>query len=138
MSNLLRAKNKILGLDLGTKRIGIAITDESQTVVFPRETLEYRKFTQAVEILREMCIKENIGLIVVGLPLDENNEKRKITLWIEKKTQQLQNAIRLPVEFVDEFFSTQEGIAKMPKYQKEHRDSMAAMIILERYLLQTR
>lgn len=128
----MKKNKKILGLDIGTKRTGTAVF--SHGIVFPRETFKYKNFRKILEAIKSFCEQEGVALIVVGLPIDEEGNERKITKFVKKCAEELKMKTGLPIEFVDEAFSTEEGISKMPKYNKEERDSAAACVILERYM----
>lgn len=124
----------ILGLDVGEKRIGMAIADEKLKVVFPRETISYKRQVVLLEFLKTFCEEVGISRIVIGLPLDAKEKETKQSSKIRVFAKKLSRHVNLPIEFQEESYSTQEGIWKMPKYRKEHRDALAAMVILERYL----
>lgn len=125
---------KLLGLDIGTKRIGVAVTDDKNRVVFPRGVLERKNKNQTISGLKKFCEEEKIEKIICGLPIDEQEQERKGTRAIRAFGELIEKELHIPVEFVDEAFSTQEAIEKMPKYKKEFKDELAACIILERYL----
>jgi putative holliday junction resolvase len=128
-------KGKLLGLDIGTKKTGIAITDVTQCVVFPRTTVNHKKFSTLIDELRKLCKEEGIEKIIIGMPLDDENRKRRISYFVEEKTEQIRDELGVEVAFTDEAYSSQEADDKMNfKKDKADRDMLAATIILERYL----
>lgn len=125
---------RLLGLDVGQKRIGLAITDDRNRVVFPRGNLERKNKNQTIVDLKKFCEEEKVSKIICGLPLDEQERERRGTRAIRAFGELIEKELHIPVEFIDEAFSTDEAIAKMPKYVKKFKDELAAAIILERYL----
>ncbi len=128
----MKEKSRILGLDVGSKRIGMAVAIEG--IVFPRETLLVKSQKEALDSLKQFCAQENITEIVIGLPLDQENQETMQSKKIRAFGEKLESAVNLPVAFQEESYSTLEAAWKMPKYKKEHRDTLAAAVILERYL----
>lgn len=129
---------KILALDFGAKRIGYAISDESQTVAFPRETLTAAPKQKLFEKLQKIINEEGIRKIVLGLPLNTENEPNSMAQKIIKFGQELSQNFTLPVEFIDETGSSNEALAKIPfrkkRREKGFKDAISAQIILQRYL----
>jgi putative Holliday junction resolvase len=64
------ADKRLMGLDLGTKTIGVATSDRTRMIATPIETIARKKFTADVERLLAIIAAENIGLIVLGLPVN--------------------------------------------------------------------
>lgn len=129
---------KILALDIGEKRIGYAVSDESQKMAFPRGFFAIRPFEKTFERLRGIAREEGISQIVIGVPLGEDNEDTKSSIKIRRFGGKLARELMLPICYVDEFGSTDEALAKIP-FRKDRRerggdDSIAAQIILQRYL----
>lgn len=132
------SEGKILALDIGTKRVGYAVSDVDQTMVFPRETLNLIPQIKFIEKLACIIKEEGICKIVVGLPLDIENEESDFAKKIRKFGEKLAVDLAVPVFYVDETGSTQEALAKIP-FRRDRRakgaaDAIAAQIILERYL----
>lgn len=130
---------KILALDFGTKRIGYAVSDEEQKVAFPRETFSKMPRQKLIDKLRKIAKEENIRQIVIGLPLDENNEETPTAAKIKQLGATLARSLMLPIAYVDEFGSTNEALAKIPfrkdrRREQGQRDAVAAQVILQRYL----
>nr|MBI2639243.1 Holliday junction resolvase RuvX [Candidatus Peregrinibacteria bacterium] len=129
---------KILALDIGTKRVGVAVSDADQTMAFPRETFAFGNKSAFLKRVKALVDEEKIGMIVLGLPLDENNEATEWSEKIQTLGMKLSGITELPVHFVDEFLTSREARAKIPlrrdRRKKGSDDSLAAQIILERYL----
>jgi putative Holliday junction resolvase len=135
--------NRILGIDYGEKRIGIAITDPLMMFAYPLTTLENnsRFWDKFEEIIDEYQIIK----IVLGYPLKENNEKSSSTLLVEKFKEELIKRTKLSVELFDERYSSdiaKERIIQTVTSRKKRRDKglidkNAACVILQDYLVQT-
>ena len=131
---------RILCLDLGEKRIGVAISDETRTIarsyqVFNRSSRAF-DFEQIAHIIAENCV----NLVVVGLPtLADGGEGDKAT-WTRDYASDLASSIGIPVELWDESYSTVDartslGSRGIPKRRKKDRiDAVAAAFILQSYL----
>jgi putative Holliday junction resolvase len=132
---------RILALDVGEKTIGVALSDETQTFVFPGKTLPrpegYRKAVAAIAVL---IADHAVERVVVGIPLCEDGsigpQAEKMLLFVEA----LRKRIEQPVEVQDERLTTWEAAgllreAGAPRErQKKRIDSAAAAIILQDYL----
>lgn len=131
----------LLGLDLGTKSLGIAIS-LSGLIANPYKTINFKEgqYQDTLDELRTIITKEKIDTLVLGLPKNMDNSlgfAAKRSLEFKKI---LEKEFKLPVELVDERLSTIEAenilIASdmRRKKRKEVIDSAAAMIILDTYL----
>lgn len=129
---------KFLALDFGTQRIGYALSDEGHTIAFPRATLTKTNNFQLFRELLKIKEQEHVEKIIIGLPLNEDYELTALAQKIMAFGKKLGIFLQLPIEYVDEFGSTDEAIAKIPfrKYRskKGFRDALAAQIILQRYM----
>jgi putative Holliday junction resolvase len=120
---------KILGIDYGEKRIGLAISDESQTLARELDILHPKKFwEQLPKIINEYEIKT----IVLGLPLGIAGNDTEKTKEVREFKNRLTEKLNLPVEFIDERFSS--AMAKNLPGGKRDIDSLAAQIFLQNYL----
>lgn len=119
---------KYLGIDFGTKRIGIAVSDVEGKMAFPRAVWENDE--RIFERLREMVREEKIETIVVGMPKALSGEETAITQRVNAFIAQLR-AHGFAIEEEDEMFST-----KMTKdnASRDMRDASAAALILQQYL----
>ena len=66
---------KILGIDYGEKRIGLAISDELAVIAKPIKTLKVKSFADAVSKLQRIIKRQKIDLVIIGLPLSSKNEE---------------------------------------------------------------
>jgi putative Holliday junction resolvase len=131
---------KLLSLDYGRRRIGIAVTDETATVVRGLTTIDRKQSDDIFKEIVTIISDEKPELLVVGLPLDHNDNETQMTLEIRAFVDKLQQFISIPVEFSDESFSSVEAASIMMTRKKKDRrqkttiDRVAACLILERYL----
>ncbi len=131
---------RILALDVGRKRIGLAITDPLGFTVQPLFTL-YRSTQHAdVKSIGRVLRKHAVAEIVVGNPLHMSGEISPQALKTQAFAEALRTAFELPVHLTDERLSTSEAhrqLYAMGKPRQEHRglvDQVAAVLILEGFL----
>lgn len=131
-------KGKILGLDWGQKRIGVAISDSDQLMAFPRTSIE--NDDNAIGKIGDICEEENIQLIVLGFPLNLEGEENKSTKAVESFADKLKQNLDIKVDFIDERLTSVESdsIITSINIKKEDRkketDIIAASLILKNYL----
>ena len=132
--------SKIIAIDYGLKRIGIAISDESQILAFGLNTISN---LEIISFLREIIEKENVNILVIGKPLQKNNSpseiESSIILFINKLNI---NFPQIIIKRYDERFTSliakktiiEVGIKKMKRRNKDLVDKISATIILQSYL----
>lgn len=132
---------RYLGLDLGTRTLGVSISDESKTLANTFTTLRFDgNYDNLLEPLKKIVNDENVEKIILGLPINMNytiGDRGKVTLEFKEK---LEKYLNIEVIMQDERLSTVEATnyllqADMSrKKRKKHVDSLAANIILQTYL----
>ena len=132
--------SKIIAIDYGLKRIGIAISDESQILAFGLNTISN---LEIISFLREIIEKENVNILVIGKPLQKNNSpseiESSIILFIKKLNI---NFPQIIIKRYDQRFTSliakktiiEGGIKKMKRRNKDLVDKISATIILQSYL----
>ncbi|MEK7606483.1 MAG: Holliday junction resolvase RuvX [Patescibacteria group bacterium] len=120
----------ILGIDYGTKRIGVALSDTSEVLAFPKETIQNNK--KALEALKEICVKEKARLIVLGHSKDSQGNDNPVMEKIHPFKAELETTLAIPVIFEQESWSSVE--ATRFQGMNENIDASAAAIILQRFL----
>lgn len=133
---------RLLGLDLGTKTLGIAISDVTNTIASPLITLRIKDedYFSVISQLKKIIIEENIKLIVLGHPLNMNNTIGTRALETEKFKMLLEDNLDVSVVLHDERCTSIEATNYMleadlsRKKRKQKIDSLAASIILQSYL----
>lgn len=135
--------DKILGLDLGTTTIGIAETDSLRIAAHGVETFRFEpgNFKKAREHVLELCKKEGIKTIALGMPLYSSGDvSPHAQSCLRFRDDLIKSNPELHIEMIDESYSTIEADEKLKvtglsyEKRKEIIDEMAAIVILERYL----
>lgn len=136
----LAVDRRILGLDLGSKTIGLATADFTRQIATPRHTIARAKFTQDAEALLGFAVQEQIGLLVIGLPLNMDGTEGPRCQSSRAFVRNLQKLTPLPVVFWDERLSTVAVTRVMLEAdlsrakRAEHVDKLAAAYILQSFL----
>jgi len=97
---------RLLGLDLGTKTIGLALSDISRIVATPLETIKRTKFTKDAERLLEICEEHSVAALVIGLPLNLDGSEGPRSQATRAFARNLSGKTDLPMVFWDERLST--------------------------------
>tara|TARA_B100001057_G_scaffold496784_2_gene599170 strand:- start:3531 stop:3938 length:408 start_codon:yes stop_codon:yes gene_type:complete len=130
---------KILAIDYGKKRIGIAISDSKKSIAFPLKTIVNKEIFIS---LKEIIQTEKIEAIVLGEPKSLNNNENILLLEVIKFKKKIISLFSLPVYLVDERFTSKiaskiildANIKKMKRRDKSLIDKVSASLILETYL----
>jgi putative Holliday junction resolvase len=122
---------KILGIDYGEKRIGLAISDESVTFAREMEILPPKEFWNKIN---QIIAENGVGQIVVGWPLNMDGRETKKTREVESFKLKVERVTRLPVAVTDERLTS--VMAENISGGKKNIDSLAAQILLQNYLNQ--
>lgn len=137
-----------LALDLGTRTCGFAISDELAIIASPLENFRFdeKDFDSVIsKTINYLESYKNVDEIILGLPLRSNGSKSERTIMVENFKNKLESKLikinkKLPIKFINEYGSTkdaenimiQAGLSRQKR--KKHKDKLAAVIILERYL----
>jgi len=129
--------SRVMGLDLGTKTIGLALSDVSRTVATPLETIRRKKFTEDINKLMEYTEEHGVSALVIGLPLNLDGSEGPRSQATRAFARNLGKHTELPIVFWDERLSTVavertllEADASR-KRRAEVIDKMAAAYILQ-------
>lgn len=129
-----------LGLDVGSKRIGVAGCDGTGLIATGITTIERRSFNQDVEQFQQIVRDRQVQVLVVGLPYSMDGSLGFQARYVQKFATRLAQALKLPVEYVDErltsFQAEQLLIAenRSPSRNKGLIDRKAAALILQQWL----
>lgn len=132
---------RILSIDYGKKRIGLALTDPMKIIASPLKTIQAGKNAQeTVDILLKEIASHDIETIVIGLPLHLSNEESETSLLVRKLKEDLEAKISIPIILWDERLTSKqvervmmEGNVKRKK-RSQHVDTLSATLILQSYL----
>jgi putative Holliday junction resolvase len=133
-------KSRILGIDLGKKRVGLAISDPGGTIALGLETIENTGQKALIEALRDIVSERGVARVVLGLPLNMDASRGPGARDAEAFAARLREAIGPPVVLWDERLSTIAAERALEcgnisqRKKKRHVDRMAAQLILQAYL----
>jgi len=134
------APMRTLALDIGSKRIGLAISDPDGEFAFPRGKLERKGREKDLMALAAMIREEEVGRVVIGIPLHMDGRKGVGAEAATALAEDLERQTGIPVETLDERLTTVEAERMLlasghdARKRKEVVDSVAASIILRTYL----
>jgi putative holliday junction resolvase len=135
--------SRVLGIDFGEKRLGLALSDESRTLASPLAVYERKDLQSDLRFLRDLILRYQITEIVLGLPLNLDGSLGPKAQQVLEFKRALEESLKLPVHTFDERFTTAEAEralleANMSRRQrKAKRDALAAVLILQGYLQQS-
>ncbi|MBU0570479.1 MAG: Holliday junction resolvase RuvX [Candidatus Omnitrophica bacterium] len=133
-------KKRVMALDVGTKRIGVAVSDEIGMLAQARGYIERLNDRKAVEEIHLAAEKDDVGKIVIGLPINMDGTSGERACDSRRFAGRVKDATCIPVVLWDERLSTKEAERVMlsadvsRKKRKEAIDKLAAQIILQGYL----
>ncbi|MBX2863940.1 MAG: Holliday junction resolvase RuvX [Leptolyngbyaceae cyanobacterium MAG.088] len=134
----------VLGLDIGSKRIGVAGCDRTGLVATGLATIDNKSFVYVTEQLSQIVRQREATLLVVGLPYTMNGSVGAQARRVQKFTKRLAKALSMPVTYVDERLTSVEAEQQLqserrsPKKNKGLIDRRAATIILQQWLDRSR
>lgn len=132
--------SKLLGVDFGDRRTGVAISDDARVIAFPRETLACPRLEQAAAAVARLAESEAVAEIVVGYPLNMNSSKGPRTARTDEFLAELSKRTKIPLRKWDERLSTKiaEAVLIEAGTSRAKRrgvvDKLAAQVILQGYL----
>jgi putative Holliday junction resolvase len=106
ISATLKRDQRLLGLDLGTKTIGLALSDVSRTIATPHSTIIRKKFTQDAEMLLAIVAKHDVGALVLGLPVSMDGTEGPRCQSVRSFATNLLKIGDIPIALWDERWST--------------------------------
>ena len=137
LKSLLKKDERLLGLDLGSKTIGMALSDIRLTVATPMETIRRKKFTKDAERLLSIIAEQNVGGLVLGLPKNMDGTEGRRCQSTRQFAKNMSEKTPIPLCFWDERLSTIAVTRTLleadtsRKRRSELVDKMAASYILQ-------
>ncbi|HOC21297.1 MAG TPA: Holliday junction resolvase RuvX [Anaerolineae bacterium] len=129
---------RTLALDLGDRRIGVALSDATRTLARPLEVFQRRSRAADFAHVAALVQQHEVGAVVIGLPFNMNGTEGQRAAWTRDYGAALGQAVERPVTFWDERLTTVEAeeLLQAQGRQSEKRsvDAIAAAIILQGYL----
>jgi putative Holliday junction resolvase len=121
---------RLMGIDYGKKRIGIALSDESGGFAFAHGVVENNK--GAIGTIKKICEENNVGKIILGESVDYKGQPNPIMAEIDNFKKKMENEINLPIEYQKEVLTTKE--AERLQEGNKKIDASAAALILRSFL----
>ena len=131
---------RILAVDHGEKRIGLALSDPTATIASPLTVIKHVSRLMDAAQVANLASENETGLIIIGQSFDEEGNPNLAGRRAAKFAEALKEQTNLPIELVDESFSTQDARATViemgfsRKKRAGHHDSLAAVMILRSYI----
>ena len=131
---------RYLGIDLGEKRVGIAVSDPTLTIAQPLKTITFGKFKMFIGELEEIIKSLNVARIIVGLPLTLKGTYSQKTREVIDMVEKMRTALAVPIETYDERLTTVQAhqtlrqLGKKPSKERDKVDQLAAVHLLQTYL----
>ena len=129
-------KCRLIGLDLGSKRIGVSICDEKQLIATPLKTINRNSLNELISELKIIIDENNIKGIVIGNPLNMDGSQGRSTQSVKDTSQNIEKNINLPICLWDERLSTvgafnlsSELDINVSKREKKIDENAAAFIL---------
>ncbi|MBN1887942.1 MAG: Holliday junction resolvase RuvX [Thermoflexales bacterium] len=135
--------SRILALDVGEKRIGVAVSDELHILARPLKTLAHSSLAGDVSALAVLLAEYAVETLVVGFPCSLSGEEGPQALRVKRYARKLAAALPVPVVLWDERYSTIQAVQRLAEAGRRRRDARgdkgqvdaaAAAIILQGYL----
>jgi len=132
--------SRFLGIDYGTVRIGLALSDPTGTLASPLPFLENQSFQQVTTALSELIQTHQIEGLIIGLPRNMDGTYGPSAQKVRDFIAQIQKSISLPITPIDERLTTAQaskqlsGIGLNQKQLRKKVDSSSACLILQQYL----
>lgn len=131
---------RILGLDIGDKRIGVALSDPTGVLASPLTILERITDESVIENILEIVSQRDVQIIIIGLPRSMNGRIGHQAEKVQSFAEELRQKTDIPVDYRDERLTTVTAVrlkkeaSKRRPNKKTRYDAMAAAIILQDYL----
>lgn len=131
---------RILALDPGSKRIGVALSDETRTLATPLEFIPAEPFAAFLDRLKTLIREKEVGLILVGLPRNMDGSLGPAAIRVQEFVAVLKDALTVPIQTVDERLSTVQATrllrdaGRRSRARKHRADQSAAAVLLQSYL----
>jgi putative holliday junction resolvase len=134
---------RVLGIDFGERRVGLALSDPSATIATPLPTIVRRAGKRPpVAAILEIIQKNDVDRAVVGLPLDLSGEETEWTAQVRDFAGKLSERAGIPVDFLDERLTSVQaeravrsiGLKRGEREQKGRIDAAAAVLLLQTFL----
>ncbi len=133
-------QGRILAIDFGLRRVGVAVSDSLGLLAHDRESLRYKSETELLRRLCELAQAEEVTTIVIGLPLHMDGREGEMAARVRRLQELLAAKLSMPVVLWDERFTSVQAERLLNERRirfsrkKEEVDKLAAIFILQSYL----
>ncbi|MFH1838206.1 MAG: Holliday junction resolvase RuvX [Candidatus Kuenenbacteria bacterium] len=124
---------KILGIDYGKSKIGLALADKQLKIALPYKIIKNKGRKIVLQELEKICKEENVTQIIFGEPIQSTNDNETM-IEIKKFIKEAEKILKIPIELEDERMTTKMAKNLLQGSKTKDDDSVAAMIILQGYL----
>lgn len=135
---------RVMGIDYGERRIGVALSDPTGTIASPLPTLKKRRGKRPpYGELEAIADREGVHTLIMGLPLDADGSESEWTAEVRRVGEKLARRLDVPVHYVDERMTSARarrvvrgrlGLRKEQREEKERIDAASAVLILQSWL----
>ncbi len=131
---------RVLALDIGERRIGVAVSDEAGILAQPLTVIQRQGAVRDAQHVAQLAREQRAEAVVVGLPVTLRGEQAQAAEKVQAFVSHLRDVLGLPIVLIDERLSTAEADRRMREADARRRerrqsvDAVAAALILERYL----
>jgi putative Holliday junction resolvase len=139
-SQISKSSGRILALDLGDKRIGVAVSDLTRSIARPLTVILRKSRRADFEKIIRLVGEQKVQLVIVGLPTLPSGEEGSRAKWTNDYAHDLAGHVGVRVQLWDESFSTVDAHeilrlqGKDPRRHRDRIDAIAAAVILQSYL----
>jgi len=139
-SEIVNSKGRLLGVDFGDRRTGIAISDNTRFIASARETVQNNGLNDCVRIVSDIAKKEEVSGIIIGLPVNMDGSYGERAEKCKYFGSQVEETSGICVDFCDERMTTMEASRYLGesgtfgKKRKKVIDALSAQIILQNYI----
>lgn len=140
MTEISNSRGRVMALDLGEKRIGIALSDSTRTIATPHSIINRKSRAHDFAYYARLIDEYQVNLVVVGLPITLGGQEGQRAAWVRDYTTGLSQVIDTPIVFWDESLTTVSATAALHaagrrgKKARDRVDAVAATLILQSYL----
>ncbi|MCP4415842.1 MAG: Holliday junction resolvase RuvX [Chloroflexi bacterium] len=135
-----RYPGRIMALDLGSKRIGVAISDPTRTIAKSYGVIKRKSRAEDFARYQHILAEQKVTMLLIGLPTTADGDDSATAVWIRDYMAEFSQQCDIPVEFWDESFTTVQAEASLRQRGKRGKkaraqvDAVAAAFILQNYL----
>lgn len=136
---ILRPNSNVIAFDFGEKKIGVAVGNSITKTAHPLQTIRKIKKVDRIQSIENLLKEWEPGIVVVGLPLNEDGTESRLTLLAQNFAKKIENKFKVPTVLVDERYTSVEakillsGSVKSIRKGNQAIDQVAAQIILDAY-----